>query len=583
MGNEQTDPQALALTHAIALQESSKDGKAPDYNAVGDNGTSHGAYQWQPGNFEAAAKSAGLDPHDRSPVNQDKVAYSEVKSYKDKGYDPGQIASLWNSGSPNNWQNHSGTTTVNGKPLAYDTPKYVHGVQKYYQQLQGSSAGSQPSASGLPGAPTTPKPLLSASDDLSTTAPAPQEDLLSKGLDVAKGVGNFLFPAVGDAYNDITGQNKKTLLQQAGDVGSTALGAATLIPGLDAFAAPLEGARGADLAAEAATKAAPGLLSTVGKSAAIGAGFGATQSLGAGETDPTKIAEGTALGATTGGLVGATGSLISKAADVLPQRIVRSFLPGINQDTAQYAVKKGLGSLPKMLQESDTSVSSLGKSLGSVLSHPQYQTVQATANDILPSVINRFPNAGLNPETVAASLMKIAPLQKNLIEKLASGEGLSLDELHTLNSAIGKNTFKSVFDDPAVKAGKEIGSAFYHSASDFITSKAPETAPIFDQLSKEYPLNAALQKAIRAGQKAKTFNLRDLMALIAGFSTAGPVGAGVAYAGEKALTSPTVNMKTAGLLSKVARPGFKKALPLVTGVTSGLVGGATRGGQNTTP
>ena len=117
---QQTDQQALALTHAIALAESGSSGQ-PDYNAVGDNGTSKGAYQWQPGNFEAAAKNAGLDPTDFSPENQDKVAYSEVKAYKDKGYDPGQIASLWNSGSPNNWQNHAGTTTINGKQISYDS------------------------------------------------------------------------------------------------------------------------------------------------------------------------------------------------------------------------------------------------------------------------------------------------------------------------------------------------------------------------------------------------------------------------------------------------------------------------------
>lgn len=144
MDNQPVDKQALALTHAIALQESGSGGK-PDYTASGDAGTSKGAYQWQPGNFESAAKTAGLDPTDFSPENQDKVAYSEVKAYKDKGYDPGQIASLWNSGSPNNWQNHSGTTTINGKKISYDTPAYVKGVQKYYSQITGSSPSTDSS------------------------------------------------------------------------------------------------------------------------------------------------------------------------------------------------------------------------------------------------------------------------------------------------------------------------------------------------------------------------------------------------------------------------------------------------------
>lgn len=137
-----TDQQALALTHAIALAESGQNGQ-PNYNAVGDAGTSKGAYQWQPGNFEAAAKNAGLNPNDFSSKNQDMVAYSEIKAYKDKGYDPGQIASIWNSGSPNNWQNHSGTTTINGQPISYDTPTYVKKVQGYYQQLLPQSQNAQ--------------------------------------------------------------------------------------------------------------------------------------------------------------------------------------------------------------------------------------------------------------------------------------------------------------------------------------------------------------------------------------------------------------------------------------------------------
>lgn len=141
------DQQALDLTHSIALTESAGSNGKPNYNANGDAGTSKGAYQWQPGNFEAAAKNAGLDPNDFSPTNQDKVAYSQVKAYKDKGYDPGQIASLWNSGSPDNWQNHSGTTTINGQKIKYDTPAYVQKVKQNYQTLSGGNLGQNSSQS----------------------------------------------------------------------------------------------------------------------------------------------------------------------------------------------------------------------------------------------------------------------------------------------------------------------------------------------------------------------------------------------------------------------------------------------------
>ena len=74
------DPSVVALTKAIGHQES-----GGDYNKVGDNGHSAGAYQWNnptplakgqiPKNFASFASEVGADPNDFSPTNQDKVAY----------------------------------------------------------------------------------------------------------------------------------------------------------------------------------------------------------------------------------------------------------------------------------------------------------------------------------------------------------------------------------------------------------------------------------------------------------------------------------------------------------------------------
>lgn len=131
------DQNALHLTQAIGLQEGG--GKFLYDNKTGDASTSKGAYQWQPGNFENAAKQYGLDPTDFSPKNQNKVAYMQVKSRLDAGLKPWEVASEWNSGSKDNWQNHSGDTVINGKTIHYDTPAYVQGVKNYYSTLAGGS------------------------------------------------------------------------------------------------------------------------------------------------------------------------------------------------------------------------------------------------------------------------------------------------------------------------------------------------------------------------------------------------------------------------------------------------------------
>lgn len=345
--SQPVDHDALTLAHAIALKESGNNG-VPNYHAVGDAGTSKGAYQWQPGNFEAAAKEAGLNPGDFSPTNQDKVAYYQVYKDKQAGLDPGQIASKWNSGSPDNWQNHSGTVTINGQQIHYDTPAYVKGVQQYYQQLKGSQGGA-PAQGGIPGfQPPSPSgtPVAQASGGIPGFAPpqAPQPnsaaaapvDNLANGNDTgntllggAKAIGNFLFPVVGDVYHDIKGDSSKTGLQQLGDLGLSAL---PFIPGLGEAGIAGRGAVGAAELAGGAARAGQGagLLAKLGgslaaKGAAVGYGTGVSANLsqgkGVGESLMPNVntITGTVIGGAAPGLIKAAGGIADKFAGISPQ------------------------------------------------------------------------------------------------------------------------------------------------------------------------------------------------------------------------------------------------------------------------
>lgn len=132
-----TDQKAINLTKAIGLQEGG--GKFAYNDHSGDAGTSKGAYQWQPNNFENAAKQYNLDPTDFSPKNQNRVAYAQVKSRLDAGLKPWEVAAEWNSGNKDNWKDHSGDTTINGQKIHYDTPAYVNAVKNYYSKLAGGT------------------------------------------------------------------------------------------------------------------------------------------------------------------------------------------------------------------------------------------------------------------------------------------------------------------------------------------------------------------------------------------------------------------------------------------------------------
>lgn len=327
----QVDPTALSLSRAIRATEGG------DYNNTrGDNGTSAGAYQWNNGkvplqkgqtplNFQSAAKQFNLDPNDFSPTNQDHVAYEQIKHDLDSGLTQSQIAAKWNSGLTHGWENHKGTTVINGKTISYDTPGYVAKVQKYYQQ---DAANFKP---GVAAAPTSTNDPSQVGQALVGKKP-PKGNITDLPEQLAS-FGNTLLPAIGDVYHDIKGDSQKTALQQAGDVGTTALTAASVIPGVDLL----------DLGAlggKAALKEAPSLAAKLTRGGFIGGGYGASGSLGSGETDPTKIALASGEGAVLGG---ATEGLLEK---VLPgstvNKSVQDTMPLANKSTRIAALEDSL-------------------------------------------------------------------------------------------------------------------------------------------------------------------------------------------------------------------------------------------------
>lgn len=405
------------------------------------------------------------------------------------------------------------------------------------------------------------------------TSQTPQTD--QKGL--AQKAAEFLFP--------ILEKKERTPLQTIGDLGLSAL---TFVPGLGEAGLAAKGLKVASEVAkgveavkgvEAGTKAA-GLLSKVAsspitKGATIGYGSDVGTKLSQGETDPNKILT-PGFGTATGGLLGSAGSLISKISETLPARFVSKYIPKLNSEDVNYALTKPLGSPTKMLAESNTRLDELGNSLGEVLKNPAETYIQPSSPEILKTVANAFPNAGLTKAEVLSKVSALVPLQRRLIQKFISGGDMTIKELHELNSAVGKATFKRVFDDPTVRAGKDVANAFYQATSKVIKDAVPESVPIFDQLTREYALNAGLNQASRSAEKGKGIGLKELLALAAAFTVNPMAGLGL-YATEKALTSPTVNLKTAGLLGKVNSGAASKIGKgvLVPSVRSGSLLGQT--------
>jgi hypothetical protein len=110
-----------------------------NYEAQGGSGE-FGAYQFMPETWadwssqyadEVLKQStAELEP---TPENQDAVAKWKIQQLVNQGYTPQQVASIWNSGSPE-WEGKTGT---NQYGINYDVPNYVRKVTNALQNMAG--------------------------------------------------------------------------------------------------------------------------------------------------------------------------------------------------------------------------------------------------------------------------------------------------------------------------------------------------------------------------------------------------------------------------------------------------------------
>lgn len=128
------DQDVINLAKAIRQAET---GNRP---VAGKSGELPSRYQFLPSTWKSWSKQyLGIENAPITLENENKVAYLKIKELKDKGLNPGQIASVWNSGSPD-WQGKIG---VNKMGVAYDVPKYVNRVYSEYQKIKSTQPVSR--------------------------------------------------------------------------------------------------------------------------------------------------------------------------------------------------------------------------------------------------------------------------------------------------------------------------------------------------------------------------------------------------------------------------------------------------------
>lgn len=513
----QADPGVIKVMQAIKNVETP--GSKDPYTAVGDNGDSHGAYQFNKDNYKNWATQYGIDPNDFSSTAQNKVAYARIKDLKNQGLDPEEIAAKWNGAK---------VDSSTGK-LTYVNPEY--GVKFRAALQQGKNSNTQTVQS--PDSSQSSNPLGAESALASSGVPTQDnESALGKLID-------FAFPIL----SDIQGKHpEKSLLQKAGDLGQSAL---WFVPGVG------EGA-------EAAIKGA-GLLGDAGAKIAGQAIGGATQGyasdvaskLSSGDTNAADVLTpgvGTVTGGILGGSVGKLGNKFSKEGivndaaksnnAVLGQtkrganELAESFAEG--KDTGKFLATKGIH-LPAEVNPETVAYDTAGHAQNIRNDVGTLNTTLSDALKVVPGgskitdiedeLENKIRNQALDKVTADEQVQ----IMKDETAKWRSqyGEDLSVADLNDLKK---RNWDLSKFDatktNATMKTHRAIGNVLKTSVEDIASKGGLDGVKEMNEYMAQH-LDAADALERVHGTKAKGGRLGDLLQK----HTMGALGGGIGLFG----------------------------------------------------
>lgn len=320
-----------------------------------------------------------------------------------------------------------------------------------------------------------------------------------------------------------------------------------------------------DLAQMALTVAAPGVggetLGVGGRiaaSTALGAGLGASSAAANKENIGTGAFVGGGLGLAGGTAGEILGNVLGK---VLPTRLVQNVLRGADTETVQTALEKGVTSVEGGIVDSNKTITDLGTQIQKILSGEDNLTNTGAGSDSLDNALIDFQNSKLYPSVSSESdvekateiartnlvekLRSYAPNSSSLIDKLAEGSATLAD----------KNTLRQELDqvymtaDPESNFTKQIAKNVADNLRGEVQAYAPETQPLFRELSKEIPLRNALESAQERLGKGKAMSAFSLLKMI-GVAFGGLPGYLGAATAEGIIKNPTVDLSTAQTLLK---------------------------------
>lgn len=543
---EELDQHALALAKAIAKTETQ--GSKDPYKAVGDSGTSKGAYQFQPNTWKNLSKQhLKIDNAPMSVENQNKVAYMEIKRLKDAGKTPAQIASYWNSGDFEAYK--KGKKGYNAKlGVYYDVPAYVEKVSNNYRQL---APKTTPQISEVPQQEVK-KGFLGTN---------PNDTIMGKILDnsITRGIQNF-FPGkkVGEAIGTLGGYlftpkeqkqyydtSAPTPLQVAGDVAQGALS--------------IYGAK---------MPIKTSFIGKVGQSAKLGGYLSGTGAIAEGK-DAKDVLKDTLSGAGVGASIPVVGVGAKYLTDKLPKSLMTKAIgekvSKIKQgkSVSEYAIsKRRVGTASKLVEKSQKEIDRIESLVDNAL-EGRTETVKATDYLKKLSQTDEAKNALLKNKDVRNKIETLVPETKRLLKK----DTLTIKELNQLRKIVDRTIGDRGWNATQDNFNKTLMKSFANSLRKDVKDISG-TSELFSDWTNEINFRDALVDKIARGEGKQVLSFGDLIG--GGIGTAIAPGAGTiaGLAGRQILNSPVVQTASAVGLRGLKKPLQMARTPLM--VSAGL-------------
>ncbi len=536
--NQQLDPTIVNMARAIKSVETA--GSSDPYTASGKSGE-YGAYQFMPQTWSKLSQQylgQDIPVQQASVAQQNQVAYNYIKSLKDQGYNPAQVASIWNSGKPD----PTGNVGTNKYGAVYNTPQYVQSVVSAYNNYKN---GLNPSIQPTDSTVQTPQqqPSSSILPNVGQIGSNLGQQLQGKAKDISQNIG--------DIAAQLSGQKGSQgwwsdLLQTGGDIaggiGDVINAGLQLVPGVQAG----ENWVGGEIGKAADTQVGQQVVKAI-------QGFQQahpelSKDIGAGFNIVTAIPILKGLGAVKNVAMSGLGTALKGFAE-----------KGITNEITGTAARTVAGR---------NALQSLGNNLGNVIDQGIIKT------GAIPDIVD---GKYVVSEALAKNEQAISNIAQNelqpLLDKVSTAtvaDRMPLEELRqqalsdATNQLQDEGAINKMFDRIQKKYGDYPTLAQLNEAKKIVSQQVPQRAFDLEGYNANYNVRQILQKSIETG--AQKLGLPDVNAINGKMR--------LLYQANDLLSAMDGKPVKVGLFSKLARKGVSVG----AGMLANQMGGGVLGG-----